>query len=100
MPQTPESLREKMLQEQLIRRGIYEERLLSVFRKVPRHLFLPPRLQGQAYEDRPLEIGFDQTISQPYMVALMSQAARWRMFAKPGTASSPLSPTPQPEVLP
>ena len=73
---TSEELRERMVQEQLIQRGIREERILNVFRKVPRHLFLPSRLHSHAYEDHPLEIGFDQTISQPYIVALMVECLR------------------------
>ena len=71
-----EALLEKMIQEQLVRRGIQEKRLLAAFRKVPRHLFVPPNLSKQAYGDYPLEIGFDQTISQPYMVALMVHCLR------------------------
>ena len=69
---TTEFPMEKMLQEQLIRRGLGEARLLNAFRRVPRHLFVPPEAYRQAYEDHPVEIGFDQTISQPYMVALMT----------------------------
>ena len=65
--------RERMVQEQLKHRGITDERLLGAFRKVPRHLFVPPELQPQAYTDHPLPIGAGQTISQPYMVALMTQ---------------------------
>ena len=71
-----EGLREKMVQEQLLRRGIQDERLLNAFRRVPRHLFVLPKLSKQAYGDYPIEIGFDQTISQPYMVALMTHCLR------------------------
>ena len=67
---------EEMIQGQLIRRGIREGHLLDAFRKVPRHLFVSPRLFRHAYEDHPLEIGFDQTISQPYIVALMTYCLR------------------------
>ncbi|MBI3321873.1 MAG: protein-L-isoaspartate(D-aspartate) O-methyltransferase [Candidatus Omnitrophica bacterium] len=67
---------ERMLEEQLHARGIQDARLLAAFRAVPRHLFVPPTLQEQAYSDRPLPIGSEQTISQPYMVALMTQGLR------------------------
>ena len=66
--------REKMVKEQLIRRGIHDERVLNAMRKVPRHLFVPPDLIEEAYNDYPLPIGYGQTISQPYMVALMTEA--------------------------
>ncbi|MHB8879096.1 MAG: protein-L-isoaspartate(D-aspartate) O-methyltransferase [Myxococcaceae bacterium] len=55
-------------------RGIRDPRVLSALREVPRHLFVPPELSWQAYEDAPLPIGEGQTISQPYVVALMAQA--------------------------
>jgi len=63
-----------MVKEQLEARGIHNEHLLEAFRKVPRHLFVEEALQNQAYEDYPLPIGNAQTISQPYMVALMIDA--------------------------
>src|SRR5438132_13984207 len=63
-----------MVQEQLISRGITDPRILSAIREVPRHRFIPESARERAYEDRALPIGFDQTISQPYMVALMLQA--------------------------
>jgi protein-L-isoaspartate(D-aspartate) O-methyltransferase len=66
--------REKMVREQLAARGIRSPRVLDAFRTVPRHLFVPPELVEAAYEDRPLNIGDGQTISQPYMVALMTEA--------------------------
>ncbi len=66
--------RERMVKEQLIRRGIHDERVLNAMRKVPRHLFVPPDLIEEAYNDYPLPIGYGQTISQPYMVALMTEA--------------------------
>mgnify|MGYP001594965979 CR=1 FL=1 len=68
-----EELRRRMVQEQLELRGISDPRLLEAFRRVPRHLFVPPEQQAQAYEDHPIPIGAGQTISQPYMVALMVQ---------------------------
>jgi protein-L-isoaspartate(D-aspartate) O-methyltransferase len=67
------SLRRKMVADQLVRRGIRQERVLQAMEHVPRHRFVPKRLEAQAYEDGPLPIGFDQTISQPYIVALMSE---------------------------
>lgn len=69
----PEASRSEMVERQLIRRGILEPRVLEAFRKVPRHLFVPEECQVESYEDHPLPIGFDQTISQPYIVALMTQ---------------------------
>ncbi len=66
-------LREEMVREQLIPRGIEDERVLAVFGKVTREVFVPVELKGDAYGDFPLSIGEGQTISQPYMVALMTQ---------------------------
>jgi protein-L-isoaspartate(D-aspartate) O-methyltransferase len=66
--------RDRMVNEQLIQRGIADERVLEVMRKVPRHLFVETSLRDQAYDDGPLPIGRSQTISQPYMVALMAEA--------------------------
>jgi len=65
--------REKMVQEQLIERGIRDEEVLKVLRNVPRHLFVSEELWEEAYEDRPLPIGQGQTISQPYIVGLMTE---------------------------
>ncbi len=64
-------LREQMVITQIARRGIEDERLLEAFRRVPRHLFVPPEYREWAYTDGPLPIGRGQTISQPYIVALM-----------------------------
>ncbi|MEW6188060.1 MAG: protein-L-isoaspartate(D-aspartate) O-methyltransferase [Thermodesulfobacteriota bacterium] len=66
--------REKMVREQLIPRGIVDPRVLNAMRRVPRHLFIEEALQGEAYKDYPVPIGEHQTISQPYIVALMTQA--------------------------
>lgn len=63
-----------MVAEQLRRRDIRDERVLAAMARVPRHLFVPAASQSEAYEDRPLPIGDGQTISQPYMVAIMTQA--------------------------
>jgi len=68
-----DDLREKMVEAQLLSRGIKDERVLEVFRKVPRHQFIPKELINSAYVDSPLPIGEGQTISQPYMVALMTE---------------------------
>jgi protein-L-isoaspartate(D-aspartate) O-methyltransferase len=68
------AVREKMIQDQLVSRDIHDPRVLDAMRLVPRHRFVPEDLKESAYEDRPLPIGNEQTISQPYMVALMVQA--------------------------
>ena len=65
--------REEMVDEQLISRGINNKKVLRSMRSVPREKFIPKRYQNQAYGDFPLEIGRGQTISQPYIVALMTQ---------------------------
>jgi len=66
--------RKKMVQEQLATRGIKDKRILDAMMKVPRHLFVEEGLWHQAYGDFPLPIGDGQTISQPYIVALMTEA--------------------------
>jgi protein-L-isoaspartate(D-aspartate) O-methyltransferase len=63
----------KMVEDQIIARGIQDPRVIAAMKKVPRHLFVEEALQGQAYSDHPLPIGEKQTISQPYMVALMTE---------------------------
>ena len=63
-----------MVEEQVVARGVKDVRVIAAMRKVPRHLFVEEALQNQAYSDRPLPIGEKQTISQPYMVALMTEA--------------------------
>jgi protein-L-isoaspartate(D-aspartate) O-methyltransferase len=65
--------RNRMVEEQIIRRGVKNERVLNAFRQVPRHLFVDEALYHQAYDDYPLPIGQDQTISQPYIVAAMTE---------------------------
>jgi protein-L-isoaspartate(D-aspartate) O-methyltransferase len=67
-------LRQRMVEEQLRRRGIRDQRVLEAMQIVPRHLFVPETWRAQAYEDIPLPIGHQQTISQPYIVALMLAA--------------------------
>lgn len=64
--------RERMVRRQLAARGIRDERLLEAFRTVPREEFVPPDVQGAAYDDGPLPIGEGQTISQPFIVAMMA----------------------------
>lgn len=66
--------RERMVKNQLIPRGISDPRVLEVMCKVPRHRFVEEALVGEAYNDHPLPIGHKQTISQPYIVALMTEA--------------------------
>ncbi|HEX3320944.1 MAG TPA: protein-L-isoaspartate(D-aspartate) O-methyltransferase [Terriglobales bacterium] len=66
--------RENMVAFQLRARGIRDERVLTAMEAVPRHLFVPEQFQSRAYEDHPIPIGMDQTISQPYIVAVMLQA--------------------------
>lgn len=66
--------RSRMVQRQLVDRGIVDQRVLAAFRDVPREAFVPPDMASAAYEDGPLPIGHGQTISQPFVVALMAQA--------------------------
>jgi protein-L-isoaspartate(D-aspartate) O-methyltransferase len=73
--------RRVMVQRDLRGRDITDSRVLAAMGQVPRHLFVPPALEQQAYDDHPLPIGYGATISQPYIVALMTQAAQ----VKPGT---------------
>lgn len=63
----------RMVQYQLVSRGIRDERVIWAMSEVPRHLFVPELYRHAAYEDCPLPIGEGQTISQPYMVAIMTQ---------------------------
>src|SRR5438046_163582 len=69
-----ESLRRRMVDEQLAGQGIRDERVLDAIRRIPRHLFVPSEVADQSYENHPVAIGRGQTISQPYMVACMTQA--------------------------
>jgi protein-L-isoaspartate(D-aspartate) O-methyltransferase len=66
--------RQRMVEYQLRGRGIRDGRVLDAMARVPRHEFVPERFQAQAYEDHPIPIGYGQTISQPYIVALMLEA--------------------------
>jgi protein-L-isoaspartate(D-aspartate) O-methyltransferase len=65
-----------MVAQQLSQRGIEDQRVLLAMREIPRHVFVPSRQRARAYEDTPLSIGHEQTISQPLMVALMTAALR------------------------
>lgn len=67
-----------MIESQLKKRGIADEQVLQAMGNVPRHLFVAPGHEEQAYTDRPLPIGHDQTISQPYIVAFMTEALQIR----------------------
>ncbi|MCE5275722.1 MAG: protein-L-isoaspartate(D-aspartate) O-methyltransferase [Syntrophaceae bacterium] len=80
----PVLARRTMVEEQLVSRGIKDQRVLSAFLEVPRHKFVEEYLKYKAYDDYPLSIGYGQTISQPYMVALMTEA---------------LAPSPQDKIL-
>lgn len=74
--------REAMVERQIVRRGISDARVLVAMRLVPRHRFVPEEQQALAYEDRPLPIGQGQTISQPYIVAYMTEALRLPAHAR------------------
>lgn len=74
MPGIDAIARERMVTEQVELRGITNPRVIEAMEQTPRHLFVPADLQREAYDDRPLPIGCGQTISQPYMVALMTEA--------------------------
>ena len=67
-----ERARKQMVKTQIIRRGLSDPRLLTALEAVPRHLFVPKEYRYAAYDDSPLPIGYSQTISQPYIVALMT----------------------------
>lgn len=68
--------RHEMVSEQIIRRGVSDTRVLAAMARVPRHEFVPASLKEEAYEDYPIPIGSGQTVSQPYIVAFMTEAAR------------------------
>jgi protein-L-isoaspartate(D-aspartate) O-methyltransferase len=68
-----EKLREKMVENQIIKRGIRDRNVIEAMKKVPRHEFVDEDQKNHAYEDRPLPIGLGQTISQPYIVSLMTE---------------------------
>ena len=76
--QSPAQQRDRMVRTQIEHRGINDENVLRAMRAVPRHAFVPARYVGRAYEDHPLPIGYGQTISQPYIVAYMTELIRPR----------------------
>lgn len=71
-----QSPRERMVQTQIVERGVSDTSTLRAMRTVPRHEFVPLEWRGNAYDDSPLPIGYDQTISQPYIVAFMTEAIK------------------------
>jgi protein-L-isoaspartate(D-aspartate) O-methyltransferase len=74
--------RRRMVETQMKARGIRDARVLDAMGRVPRHRFVPDSVSGSAYEDHPLPIGHGQTISQPYIVALMTELAQTKPAAK------------------
>jgi protein-L-isoaspartate(D-aspartate) O-methyltransferase len=75
-PKQHAAKRKKMVQEQIRARGVEDRTVLEALEKVPRHCFVPPTYVDEAYDDHPLPIGLGQTISQPYIVALMTELLR------------------------
>ena len=76
------SLRNRMVDEQIVKRGISNTAVIQALRTVPRHLFVPDDMQDMAYEDHPLQIGEEQTISQPYIVAYMTEKLHLKPYDK------------------
>ena len=78
MPQSDrfESARHRMVKNQIQGRGLSNVKVLEAMKKVPRHLFVPKEYQKEAYNDYPLPIGYGQTISQPYIVAYMTDVVK------------------------
>ena len=83
--------REEMVNLDLLRRDIRDERVLAAMRRVPRHALVPPGQRERAYQDTPLPIDCNQTISQPYIVACMSQALDLQGSERPPREISSLS---------
>jgi len=77
-PQDDPSLREQMVKRQIVARGIADPKIIEAMKKVPRHLFVAEKHRPSSYEDYPLPIGEGQTISQPYVVAFMTEALHLR----------------------
>ena len=71
-----ESIRHRMVKTQIMDRGIKNPAVLDAMKKVPRHLFVPKEYENEAYNDYPVPIGYGQTISQPYIVAYMTEAVK------------------------
>ncbi|MBC7782955.1 MAG: protein-L-isoaspartate(D-aspartate) O-methyltransferase [Burkholderiales bacterium] len=76
LPIDPSARQEKMIKQQIIARGIRDPRVIEAMKWLPRERFLPEEIQGHAFDDAPAQIGHGQTISQPYIVALMTEALR------------------------
>jgi protein-L-isoaspartate(D-aspartate) O-methyltransferase len=74
--QKNDAARERMVTQQIISRGITDKPTLNAVRKVPRHRFVPKEYESEAYDDNPLPIGYGQTISQPYIVAYMTEVVK------------------------
>jgi protein-L-isoaspartate(D-aspartate) O-methyltransferase len=84
------SMRKEMINNQIVNRGIRNQLTIKAMQKVPRHLFVSPEYAKRAYEDNPLPIGYNQTISQPFIVAYMtelSKPAKWKKVLEIGTGS-------------
>jgi protein-L-isoaspartate(D-aspartate) O-methyltransferase len=75
-PDLYEALRNKMVETQIINRGVSHQPTIRAMKKIPRHLFVPPEFVKEAYDDNPLPIGYGQTISQPYIVAYMTEIVK------------------------
>jgi protein-L-isoaspartate(D-aspartate) O-methyltransferase len=75
-------VRQRMVRNQISARGIHDQKVLKAMLQVPRHKFVPSAYKRMAYDDRPLPIGHGQTISQPYIVALMTEALKLKPDAK------------------
>ena len=84
------ALRKDMVANQIVKRGIRNPTTIKALQKVPRHLFVPPQSINRAYDDSPLPIGHNQTISQPFIVAYMTELAKpakWKRVLEIGTGS-------------
>jgi protein-L-isoaspartate(D-aspartate) O-methyltransferase len=84
------SMRKAMVNDQIVKRGIRNPLTIKAMEKVPRHLFVPQEYTDRAYEDNPLPIGYEQTISQPFIVAYMTEIAKpakWKKVLEIGTGS-------------
>ncbi len=85
-----QAAREKMVRDQIRSRGVSDQLTLKAMLKVPRHLFVPAEYESRAYDDNPLPIGYGQTISQPFIVAYMTEVAKpaaWKKALEIGTGS-------------
>jgi protein-L-isoaspartate(D-aspartate) O-methyltransferase len=84
------AMRKDMVNNQIVGKGIRNQLTIKAMLKVPRHLFVPPQYTERAYEDNPLPIGYNQTISQPFIVAYMTELAKpakWKKVLEVGTGS-------------